>query len=85
LAEKGYDPMMGARPLARKIDEMIKVPLSRRILFDRLHDCEICVDAEANLLRIDVASSKVEADPELPTVDADGYITLTRFKPRSQS
>ena len=44
LAEKGYDPKMGARPLARKIDEIIKIPLSKRILFDRLSDCSIYVD-----------------------------------------
>jgi ATP-dependent Clp protease ATP-binding subunit ClpA len=35
LAEKGYDSKMGARPLGRKIDELIRVPLSRRILFER--------------------------------------------------
>ena len=26
LADKGYDPKMGARPLNRKIDELIRVP-----------------------------------------------------------
>jgi ATPases with chaperone activity, ATP-binding subunit len=30
LAEVGYDPKMGARPLGRKIDELIKVPLSKK-------------------------------------------------------
>ena len=44
LADKGYDSKMGARPLARKIDELLKVPLSKRILFDRLSDCDIRVD-----------------------------------------
>lgn len=43
LADKGYDPRMGARPLARKIDELIKIPLSKTILFDQLRDCEIGV------------------------------------------
>lgn len=41
LAERGYDSRMGARPLSRKIDELIRVPLSKRILFDQLRDCEI--------------------------------------------
>lgn len=41
LADKGYDSKMGARPLSRKIDELIRVPLSKRILFDRLSDCNI--------------------------------------------
>ena len=44
LAEKGYDPKMGARPLGRKIDELIRVPLSKRILFDRLTDVAINAD-----------------------------------------
>jgi ATP-dependent Clp protease ATP-binding subunit ClpA len=43
LAEKGYDSKMGARPLNRKIDELIRVPLSRRILFDQLRDCTLHV------------------------------------------
>ena len=41
LADKGYDPKMGARPLNRKIDELIRVPLSKKILFERLSDCTI--------------------------------------------
>ena len=43
LAEKGYDSKMGARPLNRKIDELIRVPLSKRILFDQLTDCTLNV------------------------------------------
>jgi ATP-dependent Clp protease ATP-binding subunit ClpA len=38
LAEKGYDRKMGARPLARLIDNKIKSPLSRRVLFGDLVD-----------------------------------------------
>jgi ATP-dependent Clp protease ATP-binding subunit ClpA len=38
LAEKGYDRKMGARPLARLIDNEIKSPLSRRVLFGDLVD-----------------------------------------------
>jgi ATP-dependent Clp protease ATP-binding subunit ClpA len=41
LADKGYDNKMGARPLNRKIDELIRVPLSKKILFERLSDCTI--------------------------------------------
>jgi len=36
LAEKGYDKKMGARPLARLIDNKLKTPLSRRVLFGDL-------------------------------------------------
>jgi ATP-dependent Clp protease ATP-binding subunit ClpA len=36
LAKKGYNPKFGARPLARVIDEHIKKPLSREMLFGKL-------------------------------------------------
>ena len=36
LIEKGYDDKMGARPMNRLIHEEIKVPLSKKILFDKL-------------------------------------------------
>jgi ATP-dependent Clp protease ATP-binding subunit ClpA len=38
LANKGHDSKMGARPLARLIDNEIKSPLSRRVLFGDLVD-----------------------------------------------
>lgn len=36
LAEKGYDPAMGARPLARLIQTHIKQPLAEELLFGQL-------------------------------------------------
>ena len=36
LAEKGFDVKMGARPMARVIQEYIKKPLADEILFGRL-------------------------------------------------
>jgi len=36
LSEKGYDPMMGARPLARLIQDSIKKPLADLLLFGSL-------------------------------------------------
>ena len=36
LAEKGYDQQMGARPLARVIQEEIKKPLAEEVLFGKL-------------------------------------------------
>jgi ATP-dependent Clp protease ATP-binding subunit ClpA len=41
LAEQGYDKKMGARPLARKIDELIRVPLSKKVLFERIKSATI--------------------------------------------
>jgi len=36
LAERGYDPLYGARPLARLIQEVIKKPLAEELLFGKL-------------------------------------------------
>ncbi|WP_129777523.1 ATP-dependent Clp protease ATP-binding subunit ClpA [Peristeroidobacter soli] len=36
MAKKGYDPKMGARPMARVIQEAIKRPLAEELLFGRL-------------------------------------------------
>ena len=71
LAEKGYDPKMGARPLGRKIDELIRVPLSKKILFDSLENCAIHVDCQDSDIqfRVDQATAQ-------PVVTADGYIVL---------
>ena len=36
LAERGYDKQMGARPMARLIQENLKKPLAEKILFGEL-------------------------------------------------
>jgi ATP-dependent Clp protease ATP-binding subunit ClpA len=36
LAENGYDPLMGARPMARLIQEKIKKPAAEELLFGKL-------------------------------------------------
>jgi ATP-dependent Clp protease ATP-binding subunit ClpA len=71
LADKGYDAKMGARPLSRKIDELIRVPLSKRILFDRLENCTIY----ASMIDDQVAF-RIELPLLAPVVDADGFIVL---------
>ena len=38
LAERGYEPAYGARPLARVVQEHVKKPLSEELLFGRLVD-----------------------------------------------
>ena len=48
IADKGYDPKMGARPLGRKIDELIRIPLSKRILFDRIENCRVVADLDTD-------------------------------------
>ena len=80
LAQQGYDSKMGARPLSRKIDELIRVPLSKRILFDKLQDTTVAVDFVDDKLVFDHSNI---ASQELPTVDNNGIIIIDRFKPRN--
>jgi ATP-dependent Clp protease ATP-binding subunit ClpA len=68
LAEKGYDPKMGARPLGRKIDELLRVPLSKRILFDRLDNCDITADLVEGGVKFDITTH------ETSLLDSDGII-----------
>ena len=44
LAEDGYKPSMGARPLKRVFEDSIKKPLSKKILFEDLKDTKIIID-----------------------------------------
>jgi ATP-dependent Clp protease ATP-binding subunit ClpA len=72
LAAQGYDSKMGARPLARKIDELIRVPLSKRILFEKLQDITVTCDLVGDALQFHL-SSPVEV---IPKVDANGFIVV---------
>jgi ATP-dependent Clp protease ATP-binding subunit ClpA len=71
LADKGYDSKMGARPLGRKIDELIRVPLSKRILFDRLENCTIHA-----VMKDDAVEFVTELSASSAVVTEDGYIVL---------
>jgi ATP-dependent Clp protease ATP-binding subunit ClpA len=79
LADKGYDNKMGARPLGRKIDELIRVPLSKKILFDRLENC-----AMHAIMKDDAIDFIIEDPTPIPTpvVNEEGYIVLDQFKPK---
>jgi ATP-dependent Clp protease ATP-binding subunit ClpA len=44
LADDGYEPTMGARPLKRVFEEKVKKPLSRKILFDDLKNIRVHID-----------------------------------------
>ena len=76
LADKGYDNKMGARPLSRKIDELIRVPLSKRILFDRLENCIIHAVMKDDKIEFVTDESVIQ-----PGVDEDGYIVLDQINP----
>lgn len=79
LAEKGYDSKMGARPLGRKIDELIRVPLSKKILFDRLSDCTVHAVMKDDRVDFIIETPEIKAQP---VVNEDGYIVLDQFKPK---
>jgi ATP-dependent Clp protease ATP-binding subunit ClpA len=75
LAEVGYDSKMGARPLGRKINDLIKVPLSKKILFERVPaNSAITVDWTGTEFTFD---SRISIDAP-PTVDEHGYIVLEK-------
>ncbi len=64
IAEKGYDDKMGARPLARVIQEHIKKPLAEELLFGAL--------SKGGLVRVSVKDGKLHLEtvppgkPQLP-------------------
>jgi ATP-dependent Clp protease ATP-binding subunit ClpA len=51
LAEKGYDPKMGARPMARVIQDEIKQVLADELLFGKL--------TSGGRVKIDVKNDKL--------------------------
>jgi ATP-dependent Clp protease ATP-binding subunit ClpA len=69
LIDKGFDPKMGARPLARIIDDEIKKPLSRMILFGDLQ--------EGGRVEVTVKEDKLVIDYNKAQVQV-----LDQFKPR---
>ena len=75
LAEVGFDPAMGARPLARKINELIKVPLSKKILFESIEAGSIVtVDYNDDKINFVVVPPSPIDLLENKTVDENGYI-----------
>ena len=62
LAEAGYDPVYGARPLKRTIQRSLQDPLARMILEGRIGDgATVSVDAGESGLRIDGAAIPLAA------------------------
>ena len=83
LGDRGFDPQFGARPMARIIQEHVKKPVSKELLFGGLvHGGRLMVDAageEAETLILEVLESfdpEPDEEPELddeaaPDPDAD--------------
>jgi ATP-dependent Clp protease ATP-binding subunit ClpA len=76
LAERGYDRLYGARPLARVIQEYIKKPLAEELLFGRL--------AKGGAVRVTMKEGKLSFEyteaalPALPKPEDDSGDTLER-------
>ena len=65
LAEKGYDPQLGARPLRRAIQQMVEDPLSERILWKEFRVGETIV--------VDVEESPIDGEgPQLSFTAIEG-------------
>ena len=43
LLKKGFDSRMGARPMARTVDKLLRIPISKRLLLDKISNCKIKV------------------------------------------
>jgi len=64
LAEHGYDPGFGARPMARLIEDRIKRPLSEALLFGALHaggTAKVDTNADGTGLTVEAEGAKFEA------------------------
>ena len=72
LAKNGYDDKMGARPLARKIDELIRVPLSKKVLFERLKNVQLTASVVDDKIEFTVINKMITAE-----VGLDGIIELS--------
>lgn len=61
LGEHGYDPAMGARPMARLIQEQLKKQLAEKLLFGELSEegGKVLVDVENDKIVLHVESSRV--------------------------
>src|SRR5687767_14192572 len=70
LAERGYDPQLGARPLRRAIQRMVEDPLSEKILYKQFHAGEIIV--------VDT-----EPDPDRPNEHRITFHAIEGFQPPS--
>ena len=77
LVETGFDNKMGARPLARKINDIIKVPLSKKILFEKVSNAStITVDYRNDQVQFNVVEPPELEIPENKTVDENGFIVV---------
>jgi ATP-dependent Clp protease ATP-binding subunit ClpA len=74
IIKTGFDAKMGARPVKRKINEIVKVPLSKKILFESVPpNSVVVVDFKDGNYTFD---SNVVSNLTVPSVDERGFIIL---------
>jgi len=72
LAEKGYDPALGARPLRRTIQRLIEDPLSEKLLYKEFRAGQtILIDALNDELVFDNPQA-LDSPPDIPPVELAG-------------
>ena len=74
VAKRGYDRKMGARPMARVIQEHIKRPLAEELLFGKLANgghvrVEVAADGEGLVLTSEPEIRELEHLPEITAAD----------------
>jgi ATP-dependent Clp protease ATP-binding subunit ClpA len=79
IIEKGYDSKMGARPLSRTISDLIKVPLSKKILFEKIARCNVKVIYDGTI-RFEIEPKSYTIFKTNNLVDENGYIILDAIK-----
>ena len=65
LADKGFDPLMGARPMQRLIQDVIRRALADELLFGKL--------ANGGAVRVDIKDEQVSLFFEEPGSKADDH------------
>lgn len=61
IIKRGFDETMGARPLARKLDEIVKVPMAKKILFDEVISGDVVeVDYDGNDFILEVVNDSIK-------------------------
>jgi ATP-dependent Clp protease ATP-binding subunit ClpA len=79
LVKVGFDNKMGARPLYRKINELIKVPVSKKILFDKLSaGTVVIVGCENDILTFEMTKAALSQPSTIQdeVLDKNGVIVL---------
>ena len=88
LAKRGYEPLMGARPLRRVIENEVKIPLSKKIINDNpISGTTILVTFNDDNDKFEFEYKNVSdgvKQKQIPSnLTEDGMIILDQFKPKA--